>query len=185
MTRLRRWPTPVGLLVILSFVISACGAAATPTPVPPAPSPTAESIAAPTPVPAASPTAAPAATLAVANNATIGDILVDARGMTLYTYKKDTPGVSNCYDTCAQNWPPLLVKAGEQPVASAGISGKLGVTQRTDGTYQVTYNDMPLYGFIKDTKPGDTTGQGVGNVWYVVPTGASGSKQDLPPSSTY
>jgi predicted lipoprotein with Yx(FWY)xxD motif len=54
------------------------------------------------------------------------------------------------------------------PTAPDGVTGKLGTTTRTDGSLQVTYNDQPLYFFVGDTKAGDTTGQGVGNVWYVV-----------------
>jgi len=104
----------------------------------------------------------------VAEDATLGKILADSQGMTLYMFTKDTPGVTNCYDQCAVNWPPLLVGAGEAPVAGAGVTGLLGVTERTDGTRQVTYNDMPLYYFVNDNNPGDTNGQGVGDVWFVV-----------------
>lgn len=121
------------------------------------------------PAAAAASTAGQEATVQIATNATLGNILVDHAGMTLYTFNNDKPGESTCYDTCAKNWPPLVVTAGEKPVLGQGISGgKLGVIERKDGTYQVTYNDMPLYHYAPDTKPGDTMGQGVGNVWYVV-----------------
>jgi predicted lipoprotein with Yx(FWY)xxD motif len=86
--------------------------------------------------------------------------------MTLYIYTKDTPGTSVCYDQCAVNWPPLIVT--DPPTAPDGVTGKLGTTTRKDGKLQVTYNDKPLYLFIGDTKAGDTTGQGVGNVWFIV-----------------
>jgi predicted lipoprotein with Yx(FWY)xxD motif len=107
-------------------------------------------------------------TLGAGSNDSLGSFLVGPDGMTLYLFTKDTPGVSNCYDDCAVKWPPLLVPEGQQPTASEGIPGTLGVTERTDGTYQVTYNDMPLYYWVKDVVPGDATGQNVGEVWFVI-----------------
>lgn len=107
-----------------------------------------------------------ATTLLVANDAKLGSILTDSKGMTLYTYAKDTPGTSNCYDQCAVNWPPLIVT--DPPTAPDGVTGKLGTTTRKDGKLQVTYNGKPLYLFVGDTKAGDTTGQNVGNVWFIV-----------------
>jgi predicted lipoprotein with Yx(FWY)xxD motif len=107
-------------------------------------------------------------TLSVGGNDALGSFLVGPDGMTLYLFTKDAPGVSNCYDECAVKWPPLLVPEGRQPTAGEGIPGTLGVTERTDGTYQVTYNDMPLYYWFKDVVPGDATGQNVGEVWFVI-----------------
>jgi predicted lipoprotein with Yx(FWY)xxD motif len=112
--------------------------------------------------------AAPGATVQLANNATLGNILTDNAGMTLYVFKNDTPGISNCTGTCAQNWPPLTVTAGQQPVAGTDVTGQLGVITRADGTTQVTYNGMPLYRFVGDKAPGDTNGQGLLNgAWSV------------------
>jgi predicted lipoprotein with Yx(FWY)xxD motif len=108
-----------------------------------------------------------AATVMIGNDAKLGDFLVDAKGMSLYLYTKDTPNTSVCYDKCATAWPPLLVEGA--PTASQGIDGaKLGTTTRTDGTKQVTFNGWPLYYYIKDTKAGDVVGQGVGTVWYLL-----------------
>lgn len=107
-------------------------------------------------------------TVQVADDAVLGKFLTDGQGMTLYMFAKDTPNVSNCYDQCAVNWPPLLVGEGEAPSAGAGVTGQLGVIERTDGTRQVTYNDMPLYYFAGDSKPGDTNGHNVKGVWFVV-----------------
>ncbi len=121
--------------------------------------------------PAATPptTGGQGTTVMTATNATLGTILVDGNGMTLYTFKNDKPDTSNCSDTCAQNWPPLTVASMDAtPTAGQGITGTFGVIQRSDNTFQVTYNHMPLYRFAKDTKAGDTNGQGVGNLWYVV-----------------
>jgi predicted lipoprotein with Yx(FWY)xxD motif len=90
-------------------------------------------------------------------------------GMTLYLFTKDTPGVSNCSGDCLANWPPLLVEEGQLPTLAAGVPGRLGVIQRSDdGTFQVAFNGMPLYYWVKDAQPGDATGQNVGEVWFVV-----------------
>ena len=88
------------------------------------------------------------------------EVLTDANGMTLYTYDKDTAGVSNCYDKCATNWPPLMVST------DAKAEGDFTIVDRTDGTKMWAYKGMPLYLWVKDTKPGDTTGDGVGEVWH-------------------
>jgi len=112
--------------------------------------------------------AAPGAAVQMANDAKLGDILTDSQGMTLYIFKNDTPGTSNCNGTCIQNWPPLTVAEGHKPVAGTGVSGTLSSIDRPDGTYQVTYNDMPLYHFTGDKQPGDTNGQGVAGLWSVV-----------------
>ncbi len=102
----------------------------------------------------------------VASNATLGKFLTDEKGMTLYLFTKDTPGVSNCSGKCLTAWPPLLT--GGAPRADDGVVGKLGTITLADGTLQVTYNDMPLYYYISDVAPGDTVGQNVGGVWFVV-----------------
>lgn len=110
-------------------------------------------------------------TVNVAPDPKLGNILVDSKGMTLYLYTKDELGKSNCYGGCATAWPPLTVPAGTLPTAASGITGTLSTTERTDGTYQVVYNGWPLYYWVKDTKPGDTTGQNVGGVWFVLNPG--------------
>ncbi len=112
--------------------------------------------------------ASPGATVQMASSATLGNILTDSQGMTLYIFKNDAAGTSNCNGTCIQNWPPLTVADGQKPVAGTGITDQLGVIQRSDGTSQVTFNDMPLYRFTGDKQPGDTNGQGVAGLWSVV-----------------
>jgi predicted lipoprotein with Yx(FWY)xxD motif len=88
-------------------------------------------------------------------------VLTDANGMTLYTFDKDEQGVaSNCYDQCATNWPPLIVPA------DTAVEGDFTLMDRTDGTKIVAYKGWPLYLWVKDTKPGDTTGDMVGEVWH-------------------
>jgi predicted lipoprotein with Yx(FWY)xxD motif len=107
-------------------------------------------------------------TVQVSDHPELGKILTDANGRTLYLFTKDGENVSNCYDQCAVNWPPLLVGAGEEPAAGPGLPGQLGTITRTDGGRQVTYNGMPLYYWAADSNPGDASGQGVGDVWFVV-----------------
>jgi predicted lipoprotein with Yx(FWY)xxD motif len=96
----------------------------------------------------------------------LGTILTDSNGMTLYTYAPDTAGTSTCYDKCAVAWPPATVSG--DPVAPDGLAGSLGVTARTDGSEQLTYNGMPLYTYADDKDGEDTYGQGIGGVWFVV-----------------
>ena len=91
----------------------------------------------------------------------LGEVLTDASGMTLYIFDKDVDGVSACYAQCAVNWPPVLASA------NAMADDDFGLTKRNDGTMQWTYYGMPLYLWINDAKPGDTTGDGVGGVWHV------------------
>ncbi|SHF56364.1 Predicted lipoprotein with conserved Yx(FWY)xxD motif [Kaistia soli DSM 19436] len=90
-----------------------------------------------------------------------GEVLVDAKGMTLYTFDKDTKGVSNCYDKCAAAWPPLMATSADK------AEGDWTIVKRKDGTAMWAYEGMPLYTFVKDMKSGDVTGEGVGGVWHV------------------
>lgn len=105
-------------------------------------------------------------TVAIADAGSLGMILTDSAGLTLYTFDRDTPGVSNCAGGCAATWPPLLLAEGD-PVAPPDLAGTLGVITRADGGRQVTYNDQPLYLYARDQNPGDTTGEGVGGIWHV------------------
>lgn len=97
----------------------------------------------------------------------LGDVLVDADGMTLYLFTNDSDGQSACYDDCAVAWPPLTVDA--EPVAGEAVdAGLLGTTERDDGSIQVTYDGSPLYTWASDNDPGDVSGQGVNDVWFVL-----------------
>jgi predicted lipoprotein with Yx(FWY)xxD motif len=116
-------------------------------------------------------------TVKAAQDAKLGTILTDSQGMTLYIFKKDKPGESRCEGTCAKNWPPLTVAEGMKPVAGPQVSGKLGEIERPDHSYQVTYDGMPLYRYVGDTKPGDTNGQGIIGAWFAA--SASGSKTSM------
>jgi predicted lipoprotein with Yx(FWY)xxD motif len=112
-------------------------------------------------------------TIAVANG-TVGAYLTGADGKTLYEFTPDSTNTSTCTDTCAQNWPPLTVTAGDTLTPGAGVTGALTTFARPDGTMQVAINGIPLYYFAGDTKAGDTTGQGKSGKWFVAsPTGAA------------
>ena len=114
-------------------------------------------------------TATGGTTVAVAKSK-VGRILVDSKGITLYDFVKDKGGVSSCYGACAALWPPLTTKG--KPHAGPGVRASLlGTTKRKDGKLEVTYNGHPLYYFVTDRKPGQTTGQGVnqfGAPWWVL-----------------
>lgn len=105
-------------------------------------------------------------TVATAETDELGTFLTDAEGMTLYLFTNDTPGVSACTGGCLENWPAFTA---EEPLTLPdGVPGELSLIERDDGSQQVAYNDWPLYYWVNDEAPGDTTGQGVGDVWYVV-----------------
>lgn len=106
------------------------------------------------------------ATVAVASG-DLGQMLVDSQGRTLYMFLADTGDQSTCYGDCASTWPALT--AGGQPTATDGVqSSMLGTTQRTDGSTQVTFDGHPLYHYASDGAPGDTNGEGIGGIWFVV-----------------
>jgi predicted lipoprotein with Yx(FWY)xxD motif len=91
-------------------------------------------------------------------------VLVDSAGMTLYTYDKDPKGggKSVCNGRCAKAWPPLMAKTSDM------ASGDYSIITRDDGAKQWAYEGMPLYGWVKDKKPGDMTGDNYKKVWHVV-----------------
>lgn len=100
----------------------------------------------------------------------LGEILVDPDGFTLYVFTQDSNGQSVCNDACADLWPPV---PGDTTVGSDLDSSMFGTITRDDGTAQLSINGMPLYRYTPDAKPGDTTGQGFNDVWFVVdPTGS-------------
>lgn len=98
-----------------------------------------------------------------------GPILVNAQGLTLYSYAPDGVGQSVCVQACADAWPPLGVSASTAITVGPGVDkAKVGTIVRPDGTLQVTYAGHPLYTYIGDHTAGQTTGQGVAGVWSVV-----------------
>lgn len=93
---------------------------------------------------------------------TLGKVLANAKGMTLYTFDKDMPGKSNCNGGCASAWPPMMA------TKDAKADGDFSVITRDDGHPQWAYKGMPLYTWIKDKKAGDVSGDMVKNVWHVI-----------------
>ena len=109
-------------------------------------------------------TTAGAATVAVAESS-LGEILVDGDGMTLYMFVPDAQGPSTCEGGCLAAWPAVPGPA----TAGDGVEGaRLGVAARSDGSEQATCDGWPLYTFAQDTAAGDVTGQGSGGKWYVL-----------------
>jgi predicted lipoprotein with Yx(FWY)xxD motif len=100
-----------------------------------------------------------------ATDTDLGSILVDPEGFTLYVFTADTDGESTCYDACAELWPSV---AADTAIGSDLDGSIFGATTRTDGSEQLTVNGMPVYLYTPDASPGDTTGQGVGDVWFVI-----------------
>jgi predicted lipoprotein with Yx(FWY)xxD motif len=145
-------------IAVLALIVGACSTGAT----------TAPSVAAPTTAASASAAAAAGGTINVANHADLGKYLTGPDGKTLYIFTNDTAAnASTCVDACATTWPPLMATGGAAPAAGTGVTGTLATFARADGSMQVSYNGKPLYYYAKDTKAGDTTGQGVGGKWFV------------------
>lgn len=126
-----------------------------------------------TAAPATATTAAPLATVATANSS-LGTILVDANGRSLYTWDRDSGGNSTCTGGCAATWPPLVLPAGvSAPVAGTGVSLLSVVARPDDPTrMQVRWDNKPLYTYSADTAPGETKGDGVGGTWHVAKPGS-------------
>jgi len=108
-------------------------------------------------------------TIGVASNGSLGRILVDSQGRTLYLFQKDTGTKSTCTGACAAAWPPA--QANGKPIVGSGLTAsKLGTTSSA-GKSQLTYNGHPVYLFSGDSKAGQTNGEGVtafGAAWYAV-----------------
>jgi predicted lipoprotein with Yx(FWY)xxD motif len=104
-------------------------------------------------------------------------ILVNAKGLTLYLFTADKKNQSTCTGQCAKFWPPLLLGAGTKaPATIPGIHGAFALATQAGGSKQVTFNGSPLYTFVKDKKPGEMNGEGVGGVWWVATAaGSSGA----------
>jgi predicted lipoprotein with Yx(FWY)xxD motif len=120
------------------------------------------------------PAAAEGTTIKIAHTS-VGTVLTDGKGITVYLCEKDTGTKPTCYGACAAAWPPVLTTS--TPEAAAGArAALLGTAKRTDGKMQVTYAGHPLYYFFQSTKPGQVNGQGVnafGAHWDAIrPTGA-------------
>jgi predicted lipoprotein with Yx(FWY)xxD motif len=172
------------LFLSASFVVvalvAACNAAPGATTAPT----TAPQTAAPTVAPTAAPTLAFTVALAP------GGFFVGPDGKTLYSFDKDTAGVSNCQPgQCLDNWPPLLLPGGVQLTVGAGLSASnFAFITRADGGRQVTFKDVPLYYFAGDQAVGDKNGDGIGGVWHLatkdtVPVAAATEAPSVAPTT--
>ena len=166
-----------GAMAAAACLLTACGGASgSATSAPPA----ASSSRPAAPVPTSSGSGLDAV-LRATTNSTLGPIVVDGAGRTLYRFDNDSasPPASNCEGACAKLWPPVLV--GTQ-ISLTGVNrALLGTIKRADGTVQLTLHGWPLYRYAGDSAPGDVNGEGVGGVWFAVkPTGAKA----LPAGST-
>ncbi len=133
----------VGMLVILLLAVTACTSAPISTPAP-----------------------TNSYTIMTMSKTGIGDYLVDAKGMTLYYFTKDTVGKSNASDAVIAIWP--IFYAANVVVPSNLNGSDFGTITRGDGKMQTTYKGWPLYYYIKDLAAGDTVGQGVNGIWFVI-----------------
>src|SRR3954471_1489455 len=144
-------PMVVGAAALAAFALAACGGASTTS--------------------SKSPGTSGDATATVdAASGSLGNILVDSQGRTVYLFKKDSGPKSTCFGACATSWPPLRA-SGKATVGTGVSASKVGTIARSDGGRQVTYGGHPLYLFAGDSKPGDTNGQGVdafGAAWLAL-----------------
>jgi len=142
--------TPVIPLVIQKITVTVAAPAATTPPTTTTPPPTSSAN----------------TTVGLSSSASLGNFLVDGSGMTLYWTTLDTPGQSNVTGATLAEWPVFYTATITVPATLNAAD--FGTITRGDGSQQTTYKGYPLYYYVLDQKPGDTLGQGVGNVWFVV-----------------
>jgi predicted lipoprotein with Yx(FWY)xxD motif len=164
--RNRWWALPL-LLAGSAAALVACGSSSPSTSASSPPSSPAASS------PATGSNAAAGTVVIDERSTSIGEVLTNAQGRTLYWFAIDTPTASKCYGTCASYWSPVVGK----PTAGSGVSlsGSFSTIKRTDGSTQATYDGHPLYTYVGDTSPGMTSGNGKnlsGGLWWAMtPTG--------------
>lgn len=104
----------------------------------------------------------------MATETSLGEVVVDGEGLTVYMFDKDTQGAdtSACAGPCVDSWPAVTTE-NEAPSVE-GVTGEVGTITAADGSKQVTLNGWPLYYFVGDEAAGDVNGQGVNGVWWVL-----------------
>lgn len=110
-------------------------------------------------------TATPASPTVSTHSTSLGIVLTNQQGLTLYYFTPEKGGTIACTGTCATTWPALTT-----PGTASGpstVTGTFATVNLPDGSKEVTYNGWPLHTYAKDTSPGQTTGQGVGGKWFV------------------
>lgn len=165
MTHDTRATKPVAALFAIVAIVAACssgGGGASSAPSAAGPSASASE------APSESASAAAGAQIMLADSS-LGQIIVDGAGKTLYMFTPDEAGTPTCYDQCATAWPPLT---GEATAGTGLDASKITLVDRTDGSKQVKYGNWPLYYFANDAAAGDVKGQGLNDKWYVI--GADG-----------
>ncbi len=168
--------------VLVAILAAACTAPAGAGPTA-APTPTTPPTATPT-VALTEPPMTEDVTVDVTHDATYGDILtVDGRSVYLFTPDPEGGAGTACLEGCIDKWPAVMVSEGAEPHAGAGLTGTLTTFERPDGGIQVAYAGHPLYYFVNDPAAGDTNGQGVGGVWYLL-TPAGEAVGDAAPTTT-
>lgn len=170
---MRRTPMLTTALAAAALVLTGCGSSDDSGGA--AAAGTSSSAASPTPASstAASSSSADSSALLTTADSGLGTIVVDGAGRTVYMFTKDTQGsgASSCSGQCLVAWPPVVADSAAPQVD--GVSGDVGTITRDDGTVQATLDGWPLYYWQGDSAAGDTTGQGVQGVWWVLtPEGA-------------
>lgn len=170
-------------LLSVAFILAACSSGGA------TPAPTTSPTAAPSTAPSTAPSAMPAASGAAAAGVTIqlsdtslGSIVTDGDGRTLYVFTADSANTSSCTSSCLDNWPPLTSDAA--PTIGHGLDAASfgSITRADSGATQVTFDGHPLYYFAGDSAAGDTNGQGVAGKWFVI--AADGSMVGAPAASS-
>ena len=139
---------------------------------------TAQATSGPSGVPSAKQSPGAASSAIDVRRTSLGKILVDGNGRTLYLFEADKPNMSNCSGACLSIW-PAFTSQGKPQAHGGALAAKIGTISTGNGKKQVTYNGHPLYYYAADQNSGDTTGQGLkqfGAAWYVLAT--SGKKID-------
>ena len=181
----RRTTFSVAALVGVALILAACGSSAKKTSTAAPPTSAAS---------ASSSSAAPSSNSGAIATASSpkGEILVDAKGKSLYVFDNDTTGKIACTTGCVSLWPPLAVPNGSSaPTSVTGVMATLGTVTRPDGTTQLTSDGRPLYTFKLDTAAGQVKGDGFAKLWHVAlasgngsPPAAGGSTATTAPSSS-
>jgi predicted lipoprotein with Yx(FWY)xxD motif len=128
---------------------------------------------------AGSTAAGTATTVSVQHVDGVGNVLVDAKGMALYSPQQEAGGKVMCTGSCTSIWVPLTLSGSAKPSGSSDVGSKLGTVDRPDGAVQVTYQGKPLYTFVEDSSPGSVSGNGFHDqfggrqfTWQVASVGA-------------
>lgn len=117
-------------------------------------------------------------TVGIGGNEDLGRFLVDANGITLYTFDNDSENESACSGDCAAAWPPLTVESADDLTWQAGVAGEWASFEREDGTLQVSFNGQPLYYWQDDAVAGDASGHTLGDVWFVARANTVNVRED-------